>query len=183
MLARGHYLVLQCVPSALLPMSTSIMRTTFASAIVKRVYSFACERATIASQALQQKLENARSMGAVVVTTPASIKSLVLNFIECLVMKTDPDSKQFESNTLQRQTVIWNEVLSLFASGVCIMDEVDWVLHPLKSELNFPIGFFEMTCLCHVLSRFVMRCDFLFSHGVGTFVIKPSSLLVKPCVS
>ena len=25
-------------------------------------------------------------------------------------------------------------------TGVCIMDEVDWVLHPLKSELNFPCG-------------------------------------------
>ena len=33
-----------------------------------------------------------------------------------------------------------SEILELFRAGVCIMDEVDWVLHPLKSELNFPIG-------------------------------------------
>ena len=24
--------------------------------------------------------------------------------------------------------------------GVALIDEVDWILHPLKSELNFPIG-------------------------------------------
>ena len=30
--------------------------------------------------------------------------------------------------------------LQLFGSGVLIMDEVDLLLHPLKAELNFPIG-------------------------------------------
>jgi hypothetical protein len=30
--------------------------------------------------------------------------------------------------------------LQLFKAGVLIMDEVDLILHPLKSELNFPIG-------------------------------------------
>ena len=24
--------------------------------------------------------------------------------------------------------------------GILLLDEVDWLLHPLKSELNFPIG-------------------------------------------
>lgn len=31
-------------------------------------------------------------------------------------------------------------VLGLFRKGVLIMDEVDLILHPLKSELNFPVG-------------------------------------------
>ena len=31
-------------------------------------------------------------------------------------------------------------VLSLFRESILIMDEVDLILHPLKSELNFPIG-------------------------------------------
>lgn len=31
-------------------------------------------------------------------------------------------------------------VLALFRKSVLIMDEVDLILHPLKSELNFPIG-------------------------------------------
>ena len=32
------------------------------------------------------------------------------------------------------------EALQLFADGVLVLDEVDSILHPLKSELNFPIG-------------------------------------------
>ena len=28
----------------------------------------------------------------------------------------------------------------MFGRCVLIMDELDWVCHPLKSELNFPIG-------------------------------------------
>ena len=31
-------------------------------------------------------------------------------------------------------------ILMLFREGVLIMDEVDSLLHPLKSELNFPLG-------------------------------------------
>ena len=31
-------------------------------------------------------------------------------------------------------------MIDLFGDGVVVMDEVDWVLHPLKSELNFPVG-------------------------------------------
>ena len=31
-------------------------------------------------------------------------------------------------------------ILKMFESGVLIMDEVDVLLHPLRSELNFPIG-------------------------------------------
>merc|ERR1711965_759020 len=32
------------------------------------------------------------------------------------------------------------QVLSLFRGACLIMDEVDLLLHPLKAELNFPIG-------------------------------------------
>jgi len=31
------------------------------------------------------------------------------------------------------------QVMQMFRAGVLIMDEVDLLLHPLKSELNFPI--------------------------------------------
>ena len=33
-----------------------------------------------------------------------------------------------------------SKVLGLFKKGVALLDEVDLILHPLKSELNFPIG-------------------------------------------
>ena len=32
------------------------------------------------------------------------------------------------------------KILSLFKEGVMLLDEVDLILHPLKSELNFPTG-------------------------------------------
>lgn len=31
-------------------------------------------------------------------------------------------------------------MLHLFRDAILIMDEVDLILHPMKSELNFPIG-------------------------------------------
>jgi len=35
---------------------------------------------------------------------------------------------------------VLSKVLGLFQNGVLLMDEVDVILHPLKSELNFPVG-------------------------------------------
>ena len=32
------------------------------------------------------------------------------------------------------------EILHVFRSGILLMDEVDMLLHPLRSELNFPVG-------------------------------------------
>ena len=41
---------------------------------------------------------------------------------------------------LQEQVGELAKVLQTFREGVLLLDEVDMVLHPLKSELNFPIG-------------------------------------------
>jgi len=45
-----------------------------------------------------------------------------------------------EHLSLERQVVELEKVLQLFRSGSMLLDEVDLVLHPLKSELNFPMG-------------------------------------------
>jgi len=42
--------------------------------------------------------------------------------------------------SLRAQAKICVRILELFFSGALLMDEVDLVLHPLKSELNFPLG-------------------------------------------
>ncbi|CAJ1448614.1 unnamed protein product, partial [Effrenium voratum] len=39
-----------------------------------------------------------------------------------------------------QETIELGRVLEIFSKGVCMIDEVDMVLHPLRSELNFPIG-------------------------------------------
>ena len=43
------------------------------------------------------------------------------------------DAFKLQADELQK-------TLSLFRDGVMLLDEVDLILHPLKSELNFPIG-------------------------------------------
>ena len=40
----------------------------------------------------------------------------------------------------KEQVVICDDILKLFSSSIEIMDEVDVILHPLKSELNWPLG-------------------------------------------
>jgi hypothetical protein len=48
-----------------------------------------------------------------------------------------------EINSLKEQTLISEEIFSIFNKSVEIMDEVDILLHPLKSELNWPLGLKE----------------------------------------
>ena len=46
-----------------------------------------------------------------------------------------------EEILFQRQQAILSEkIFTLFQSSIEIMDEVDIILHPLKSELNWPLG-------------------------------------------
>jgi len=71
-------------------------------------------------------------------STPTSIKSIMLKFLEMLHLIEDesvPRHPQMEADAKELA-----RVLNIFRSGVLIMDEVDLILHPLKSELNFPIG-------------------------------------------
>jgi hypothetical protein len=39
-------------------------------------------------------------------------------------------------------------ILDLWQQSVLLMDEVDVLLHPLRSELNFPIGHKQVLCAC-----------------------------------
>lgn len=41
---------------------------------------------------------------------------------------------------MRAQALACAQVLQMFRNGVLLVDEVDLVLHPLRSELNFPVG-------------------------------------------
>ena len=43
--------------------------------------------------------------------------------------------------------------MQIFKKGVLLMDEVDMLLNPLKSELNFPRGERTEICLCMDIYR------------------------------
>lgn len=104
----------------------------------KRIYTLHFERSSNIDSVLMKKLTNAMNKSAIVVSTPASVKSLLLKLIEAIVIANDPSDKR--AKEIQKQIKAAPPIFDLLKSGYCLIDEVDVVLHPLKSELNFPIG-------------------------------------------
>lgn len=167
-LADGKSLVTQVCPTALLEMTRGVMRKTFSRVLRKRIYTLKfdrqCEAAESPSAALRlhEKLALAAKERAIVCTTPESIKSLMLKYIDLLQTiegahasvrlpassvseavrkKILPDASKLAAHSLVADAL--NRTLALWSrksGGVALIDEVDLVLHPLRSELNFPIG-------------------------------------------
>lgn len=158
-LADGATLVTQVMPTALLDQSRTILRKCFSVLIPKRIYTLKFDRHIEDSShtviLLAQKLESARSEGAIICAAPESIKALFLKFIEQLhSVESMPRVEQEKHQRVQEQSDRFQEraekralmadaivpIFDLWKSGVLIMDEVDVLLHSLRSELNFPIG-------------------------------------------
>jgi len=138
MLGDGKSLVVQVVPPALLEFSRGVMRSTFSSIMHKRIYTLTSDRAAKVDQSMYKKLSNAVRTRGVVISTPTSVKSIQLKFLEMLHMLEDESMPHHPQ--MERDAAELGRVLALFRKSVLIMDEVDLILHPLKSELNFPIG-------------------------------------------
>jgi len=137
-LGNGKQLILEVVPPALLEFSRSIMRSTFSSIMYKRIYTLHFDRSSLPDGSLYNKLRAAISNSGVVVSTPTSVKSVLLKFLELEQILSDvsiPRPREYEAARDQLA-----RILRLFKQGVLLMDEVDLILHPLKSELNFPVG-------------------------------------------
>ena len=153
----------QVVPHALLDFSRGVMREKFAAVVRKPVFTFSFSRGTPITRDLYMKLCKARDSKAIICATPTSVKSFMLKFVEMMRhlersktgSKAPPQSNMFLSRIAQRfreQSVVTElsvnpedvyyctEILKLFKEGVLLLDEVDLILHPLKSELNWPIG-------------------------------------------
>lgn len=162
--ADGKSLVTQVVPHALLDFSRGVMREKFAAVVRKPVFTFSFSRGTPITRDLYMKLCKARDSKAIICANPTSVKSFMLKYVEMMRhlerSKTGGKSTQqsggmFLSRIAQRfreQSVVTElsvnpedvyyctEILKLFKEGVLLLDEVDLLLHPLKSELNWPIG-------------------------------------------
>ena len=78
MIADGKNLMVQVVPPQLLEFSRSRLRETFSSTMQKRIYTFDFDRSSELNPQTFQKFENAIQTAGVIVTTPTSIKSLML---------------------------------------------------------------------------------------------------------
>lgn len=162
--ADGKSLVTQVVPHALLDFSRGVMREKFAAVVRKPVFTFSFSRGTPITRDLYMKLCKARDSKAIICANPTSVKSFMLKYVEMMRhlersktggKATQPTGGMFLSRIAQRfreQSVVTEltvnpedvyyctEILKLFKEGVLLLDEVDLLLHPLKSELNWPIG-------------------------------------------
>jgi hypothetical protein len=115
---------------------------------------------------LHDKLQRARYEGSVVVATPDVAKSMVLQFVDLILGVKEraaakpllltpralvpskatraalaPAAAQLRATA--RAADALGKVLKLFSAaerGIALLDEVDLVLHPLRSELNYPVG-------------------------------------------
>ena len=169
MLADGKSLVTQVVPHALLDFSRGVMREKFAAVVRKPVFTFQFDRGTAITRDLYLKLCKARDSKAVICATPTSVKSFMLKFVEMMKILEEKKFGRksynagnngifsaFSLSAIARrfkdQSVLVDidvnpqdvyycaEILKLFNTGCLLLDEVDLILHPLKSELNWPIG-------------------------------------------
>ena len=138
MLGDGERLVVQTMPPALLEQSKATLRATFSSIVRKRVFTLSFDRSSEMKWPTVDKLCSAARNRGVVLCTAATIKSLQLKLLEKMDVLRDPSRHQHPD--FERDVRALAKVLGIFRSGVLIMDEVDLLLHPLKAELNFPIG-------------------------------------------
>lgn len=146
-LADGSRLVMQVVPSALLEFSRSIMRSRFTRVLTKRIATMQFDRSVKKIShvtRLFDKLNAARKSKGVVITTPESIKALALKHIELLhLLESAPANltppAQLRLKIRSEMADQLAHILTMWKQGNLILDEVDLLLHPLRSELNFPI--------------------------------------------
>jgi hypothetical protein len=144
LLADGTQLVTVAVPQPLLEQAVSMLRQVLASIFQRRLTRFFFSRAILGTapdlmlsnaQQLHKTLSVACEAGSIVVTTGSAIKALLLKVVELMetsVAAGDQQGRLAIAMPLQR-------VLGLWAGGVALLDECDLLLHPFKSEMNFPI--------------------------------------------
>jgi hypothetical protein len=188
MLANGKSVVIQCQPRALLEQSRIIVRERFSALIRKRVYTFKFDRYKEINQGLLRMFQMARDTRAVVVTTPTDIKAFMLKFVElmhCIDLSRKSSASSFTKykqkavseeslKKMRKQCLICTQILAIWKEGVLLMDEVDMILHPLKSELNFPVGLRQPLDLTTTKNNKGLRweipwflMDALFFHSTG----------------
>jgi len=123
------------------------MRSRFTRVVPKKINTLMFDRSVkrIAHVTrLLDKLQAARRARGVVIASPESIKALWLKFVE-LQHSLESAPSQLSAPAQLRLKVRSEmcdqlaRILHMWRDGDLILDEVDLLLHPLKSELNYPI--------------------------------------------
>lgn len=157
-------------PRSLIEMTRGVYRSQFSAPILLRpVFTLEFQRTTEVTPALVRRLDFARESRAVIVAAPSCVKAFVLKFIELqhesVCDKTELSSSMTGQGFLakvknaalgdsrrrnaeldrrerrrDRERLLYAQAFDLLHKGVALLDEVDLLLHPLKSELNWPSG-------------------------------------------
>mgnify|MGYP002008499982 CR=1 FL=1 len=112
-LADGTSLVTQVIPSALLEMTRGVMRETFSRVLSKRIYTLKFDRQCDAAEnpgpafMLFEKLKLAAVQRVVVCTTPESVKSLMLKYIDHLQIleSSNPSVRSVRARSARTSTI------------------------------------------------------------------------------
>ena len=105
--------------------------------------TFKFDRSTEIHPSMVRALENAAKNRGIVVATPTAIKSVMLTYVETMEHLKLARAGEFNEktvDTLVKESTELQAVMRIFKQGCMLLDEVDLILHPLKSELNFPKG-------------------------------------------
>lgn len=157
MLASKEQLIMHVMPTALLEQTRRVLRNRFSTIVFgKRILTLNFDRNeaqdAVGITRIYRKLIHAQRDTDVVCACPETIKSLILKFIELLhsveeATTSNDENVCFQSKRFRKVLENRSEmadslhpILHLWKSTVLIMDEVDVLLHPLRSELNFPLG-------------------------------------------
>jgi len=127
------------VPDALQEMSGEMMRRALSGAFAQRIWVFRFSRYSFFAEdeetlhqdaiSLLSTLKHEVKSRSVIVTTANALKAFVLKFVEL-------SRSQLEIRL--HQTIV--DLMLFLRSARVLLDESDLLLHPLRSELNFPFG-------------------------------------------
>lgn len=131
LLADGQTLVMLTMPPSLLEQQKAVMRATFSSIMRKRSFTLLFDRSSEITWSTVEKLQSAATNCGVVLCTAQTIKSLQLKLIEKMYVLSNATARH--SPAMELDVCALANVMRLFCSGCLVMDEVDLLLHPLRS--------------------------------------------------
>ena len=196
MIADGHQLVISIVPPHLLPSARAVLREKLAAALQRPVYGLSFDRYTPVTSSLLELLRHASALRGVLLTEPATIKSVMLKFVDALVevrgevsgadvreaapsdeaqimwrlqrllglrRRGRAKARRTRRQDLRVEAEVLASILGLFRRSVALLDEVDVLLHPLRSELNWPQGWArtQSAACTHARARAQPRHNFI----------------------
>jgi hypothetical protein len=88
-------------------------------------------------ESARRLVSRARLSRSILCATPSSVKCVFLKLNEILQQLHKERSDEESKRALQNRAACLQQILRTFHESVAIFDEVDVILHPLKSELTF----------------------------------------------